>query len=552
MTATGHLVPLVLKVPEGSRAKLQRKLKGDLDNIVLKALRKEPERRYTSVQQLADDVERHLQGLPVAATPDSLNYRVSKFVGRHKAGVIAAALLLIAVLVGVAATVREARIAASNEQRAEKRFNDLRRLANSLMFEIHDSIKDLPGSTSARRLLVTRALEYLDDLSQQSQGDGSLQKELASAYERVGDVLGYPYGANLGDSAGALQSYRKTLAIRQSLAAADANDAQLQHDLAGVYFRIAHVLESDGDFQGALDALRKALPITSKMFASNKTSAIADQLAGNYYFTASLLAQTGDPTGALESYQQGAAIRQAGLDADPKDMALRTHLAADDAGIAELLAQRGEASQAVQTQTKAIAILQELSRPDPSNATLREYLGEAISRLAFFRIKENNPTEALGTYQKAHQIFQNLVTADPKNVLAKANFALTNNGIAGSLVAMGKMDAAIKIFQETASTFEEMSPRSADNRYLRSGLADTYSGLGGAYSARAAGENGAPSRQHQDWLQARSHCTKSLALWKQKEKLGELESGERNEAQFATQCIAKCDSQLGISRVGPK
>jgi len=68
-------------------ARQQRRLKGDLDNIVLKALRKEPSRRYASAEQLAEDIRRHLQGLPVAATPDSLSYRAKKFVQRHRAGV---------------------------------------------------------------------------------------------------------------------------------------------------------------------------------------------------------------------------------------------------------------------------------------------------------------------------------------------------------------------------------------------------------------------------------------------------------------------------------
>ena len=141
-------------------------------------LAKEPQRRYASVEQMAEDIRRHLEGLPVQAAPDSLSYRARKFVFRHKAAVAAAALIAIAILGGAFATLREARIAAAHQRRAEERFNDVRKLANSLMFEIHDSIRDLPGSTSARRLLVTRAQEYLDNLSAQSNGDPSLQREL--------------------------------------------------------------------------------------------------------------------------------------------------------------------------------------------------------------------------------------------------------------------------------------------------------------------------------------------------------------------------------------
>jgi signal transduction histidine kinase len=129
--------------------------------------------------------------LPVIAAKDSWNYRAGKFVQRHRASVIAAGLALVALIVGVSLILREARIARAERERADQRFNDVRKLANSLIFELHDSIMDLPGSTPARELLVSRALEYLDSLARQAKGDTSLQRESATAHERVGDVLGY-------------------------------------------------------------------------------------------------------------------------------------------------------------------------------------------------------------------------------------------------------------------------------------------------------------------------------------------------------------------------
>ena len=112
-------------------------LKGDLDNIILKALRKEPERRYSSVEQFADDIRRHRAGLPVTATPDTWGYRATKFIRRNRVGVASAALILITLFAGLFATLYQ-------RNRAQRRFNDVRQLANSFLFEFHDSIKDLP------------------------------------------------------------------------------------------------------------------------------------------------------------------------------------------------------------------------------------------------------------------------------------------------------------------------------------------------------------------------------------------------------------------------
>src|SRR5262249_22129800 len=151
---------------------------------------KEPDRRYSSVEQFSEDILRHLGGLPVVARHDTLGYRTGKFVRRHTTSVLTAALVVLMLITGIITTFREARVARQQRARAERRFNDVRELANSLMLEVHDAIKDLPGATPARKLLVSRALRYLDSLSAESAGDPSLQRELATAYAKVGDVQG--------------------------------------------------------------------------------------------------------------------------------------------------------------------------------------------------------------------------------------------------------------------------------------------------------------------------------------------------------------------------
>lgn len=534
---------------EASPAKLHRRLVGDLDNIVLMTLRKEPERRYASVEQLAEDVRRHLEGLPVTATKSSWRYRAGKFVRRHRIGVVASGLALVVLMVGVGLILRETHIARVERQRADQRFNDVRKLANSLIFELHDSIRDLPGSTPARKLLVTRALEYLDSLARQAKGDTSLQRELATAYERVGDVLGYTYLANLGDTAGALQSYRKALAIREPLAAARPDDMQLQGELARNYFRIANVLETTGDFKGALETVRKALPITQRMAVGKNDPTVADHLAGSYYYTARLLGQTGDPLGALENYRKAASAREPGLRLDPTNVPLNTHMAGDYAGMAQSMEETGDLAQAIPTQEKAVETLERISRANPNNTTIEEYLAEAINRLGTFRQAQGDHARALETYRQAHQIFVELLASDPKNILAKSNFGFSDNGIADSLVALGKPASAVEVYREAVTTFESMSPATTTNRYRRSGLALAYFGLGNAYSALATGPHTSANQAHERWLAARNWYEKSQALWIDKDKRRELESSERTELRTVAQAIARCDSALDGAKV---
>ena len=135
-------------------------LEGDLDNIVLTAIRREPERRYPSVAALADDVERYLDARPVSAHPQTWAYRGAKFVRRHTAAVVATTLAVCAMLGGLGVSLWQGAIARDERDRATRRFEDVRRLSNSLLFELSPRVERLPGSTSARDLLVRRALEY--------------------------------------------------------------------------------------------------------------------------------------------------------------------------------------------------------------------------------------------------------------------------------------------------------------------------------------------------------------------------------------------------------
>ena len=205
MQRTGDTEP-----PRASSISGLRSLRGDLDRILLVALDPDPDRRYASVEKLADDVRRHLDGHPVSARGASLGYRTAKFVRRNK--------LVRRRRRGCRRRRHVAFLAVLQQKRiAERRFEQVRSLAHAVVFDLHDAIARLPGSTSARELLVRHALGYLDALASESARNTPLQMELAGTCERVGDVQGMPYSANLGDTKGALASYRKALAIAEDV-----------------------------------------------------------------------------------------------------------------------------------------------------------------------------------------------------------------------------------------------------------------------------------------------------------------------------------------------
>ena len=138
----------------------------DLDDITLTALRKEPEKRYSSVEQLSEDLRRYLAGLPVAARGDQFSYRAGKFARRHRVELAAVLLVVAALVTGIVVASRAARVANQERARAERHFASVRALANTFMFQMDESIRDLPGAGEVITSVVREARAVLGALPQ--------------------------------------------------------------------------------------------------------------------------------------------------------------------------------------------------------------------------------------------------------------------------------------------------------------------------------------------------------------------------------------------------
>ena len=169
------------RAESGIRSLNPKSLRGDVDNIVLKALKKEPERRYPSVEQFAEDIRRYLRGLPVSARPDTFSYRTSKFVQRHKYGVSAAALLSLAILGGVVATLWQARVAQAERDRARLQAAKAARINDFLQNILNFSNPAWTSSNPERNRRATVA-EAVDEAARR------LETELAEEPEIQAEV----------------------------------------------------------------------------------------------------------------------------------------------------------------------------------------------------------------------------------------------------------------------------------------------------------------------------------------------------------------------------
>ena len=455
-------------------SKLAPGISPDLDAIVLKSLAKDPARRYASAEEMSADIGRFLESRPVLARRPSRLYHAARFCARNKALTAIAAALVLAVIAGAASTLAQ-------ERRAERRFNELRSLAHSFLYEVYDSITPLAGSVSARRLVVSRAQQYLDGLAREAASDSSLERELAEAYLRLGAVQGRPYTPNLGDSAGALENYRKAQILLARESARHPSDAGIQDQLTQAYMDVALILARQGNAEGAIAAARKAIATAeiltarypgnaaySEMLAHaymrlgqaqhiagrqsgsldefrqvlasyrkslaileaagpNAGSLLQERISAVYFHIGYALRELGDRTGDVAYYQQaldysikGEAINRLHRAANPAPTDLRSLAdSAADVGLLRWKCCRDLAG-ALRDEHEALAGFRRNADREPQNLEARRDVADANRNIGLILGEANRRREALEADAQALAIYEELGRADPTSQENKA------------------------------------------------------------------------------------------------------------------------------------
>jgi serine/threonine protein kinase len=234
----------------GSKRRSQtsaRGLKGDLDNIVLQAIRREPERRYQSVVEFNEDIKRYLAGLPVNATADTVGYRAGKFIQRHRVGVTATVCFMFLLLIATAITGQQYFVARAERAKAEQRLNELRGMAKSLLTETNAALKKLPEGLEIRKSIVEKSITVLDNLAGEETNDPNFLNELADAYDELAKIRHW----QLHQVRMALSDVQKAVKLRQR-AIALAPTAANRRKLSETFPNMAEVYGALSDREGML------------------------------------------------------------------------------------------------------------------------------------------------------------------------------------------------------------------------------------------------------------------------------------------------------------
>src|SRR5205085_1471934 len=292
---------------------------------------------------------------------------------------------------GIITTARQAHRARLEGAKAQQRFNEVRKLAHSVLFDYQDAVTPLAGSTQLRQLMVNDSLAYLDSLAKDASGDLSLLREIGTAYQRIGDVQGGNLTSarggtlsfsNLGDTQGALESYRKALTIRERLAVLQPANVDVQQEWGTSVTRLGELSLTLGRPAAALEYIRKALSIYEKLLAGDPSNEVLRAKAGSLNY--SVARPLGIPGGA--------------------------NLGKDAEALANL--------------QKALVAGQALAKDYPSAAKYKQWVAAMFSNIGRVLIDEGKPTEALESYRKALPIYEVLVKENGTNAFYRRELAL--------------------------------------------------------------------------------------------------------------------------------
>jgi len=399
-----------------------RRLRGDLDAIVATAMHKEPARRYPSVTALAEDLERVLEGRPVSARRDTAAYRAATFVRRNKALVAAVLLALMSLSGGLAVSIRQTRL-------ANERFRDVRELANKFLFDFDAEIRQLPGTTKARQLIVDTALDYLTRLERAAQDDAGVRYEVARAYQKVADVQGMPGQPNLGNPEAGIASYDKSVAMLTLLHRDHPADDLYRRPLSEYLMRRGYLLSWTRGATEGLSGIREGLALVKLDGASPHPDDLRLATIGENYLCQYILA-AGDPAAALGHGRLALDYAARYLALRPAEMRMRSMQQIAGANASDAAVAGGDLQSGLTIRQGVVARRRAMRAENPSHLENLRELATALYTTGELQFRVDGPhlgdrTGAIASLGEAVQISEQLLAADPRNNSAIQDLAAT-------------------------------------------------------------------------------------------------------------------------------
>ena len=542
-------VPSALDIPKP----LARLVSGDLDAIVLKALRRDPASRYESVERLDEDILAHLERRPVKARAGTWRYLAGRFAVRNKFPLAMAAAIVATLGVGLVMVDQQRRVAVAERERAQRHLASVRKLANTFIFDVHAEIENLSGSLKAREMLVATSLEYLDAMVDEAGGDPVLMYDLAAGYRRIGNILGEPGTASRSDVAKSIGHYEKAARLLEALVRARPGDLAAIREYRGLSYALHRSY-----FRGADARWRQQAAVTvdlAQRLAALPGASLPDRAFAPLALSdrAQLTTLVAGRSSALEREVSDAIARiEALLGESPRHAGVRRNLAGAYARAASMLVHKGRtpesARQAVAYRRTSLAILRELATENRDDTSLREVELGAMIYLANALYLSGDLREADRTIGETLSLARSLRERDPDPNNTEPGIRMLTALAQAAEIAygLGDLPRAIRRGREALALAASLPAGAQQSRDLRDDVTWTKATLGLALLAQAGAGSASAAARLALLGEARTYLAERIAFIAE---AGETGTGAYDESEVAAVRDGLAKSQAEIARL---
>jgi len=470
---TRMLLHHVLHDEPRSPRSLNDRIPRDLETICLKAMAKEPARRYQNARDLADDLRQYLKGEPIKARPVGVWERAWRW-ARRKPAVAALVAALILVVNGSLVGLTGLWLRAEHQRKlANENFHKTHQAVDDYLTTVSESTllkSPLPGLQPLRKALLEAALKHYQDFLQQRGDDPTLRAELAGAYFRVGNITD-----QIGPKRDALDAFRQACDLYEALALADPENSSLRKELAKTYRRLADLQGETGQSAEALECYQQAIAAGDKLPPSSESRG---ELARSYRQLGRRQHLTGQPQGALASFKHAIAIGEELADTDPNNVKFQSDLAESYASISHLQQEIGEVSGALESCDKARSVADNLARAHPDSYEFQDRKAKSYFELALVQGIAGQSTQAIGSIKRTLAIWEKLAHDNPAVTMFRFELAKTSWSLGNLQCDTGQLAEALKSSAQARDILTRLDRENPDNNLIREHLANSYGIIG--------------------------------------------------------------------------
>jgi tetratricopeptide (TPR) repeat protein len=440
---------IALEEPRPPR-RLNEAIPVELETIVLKAMAKNPAERYATAQELADDLNRFLEDKPIRARRPTLLERATKWSRRHRSVVVAAVVLLVVAVIGLAVGTG---LIWREQARAEARSRQARRAVDEMYTEVAERwLDEEPHLEEVQRRFLLSALQFYEEFAAERGTDPAVRLAQATAYRRVGDIQ-----QKLGEHAQAEVAYGRALTLSRQLADDFPAESGYRELLAGCQHRLGLHFARAKQFQEAERACREAVARRQQLVVESPHSPeYRYDLAASLGDLARVLHRRGRPQEAEPAYRQALELLNKLVEDRPEESKYQDQLGATLNDLAELLGGRGDAAQDRQLLEQAIRHQRAALQARPRHAIYRIHLGNQLTRLGRTLMRLEEYAEAEKAYRQATALREKLAEDFPKVADHRRELAHNYNDLANLLHATGQDAEAEKVYRRALDLGEKL------------------------------------------------------------------------------------------------